>query len=83
MKELIPLKRAVIELTHEAELGDEEGVRRAVKAWQNRLYNGSIPRGLVRKLGRGLFVDLEAWQELLSEKDKGQHNPDRGRPRTK
>jgi hypothetical protein len=83
MKQLIPLKGAVVKLSHEAELGDEEGIRRAVKAWYNRLHNGSIPRTLVRKLGKGLFVDLEVWEEMFSEKDERHNNLGRGRPRTK
>ncbi len=82
MKELMPLRRAVIVLTHEAEPGDEDGIRRAVKAWHNRIQNGSIPRSLLRKLGRGLFLDLENWQEMLSEKNGRQSNLGRGRPRT-
>lgn len=82
MKQIMPLKRAVVELTHEAESGDENGIRRAVKAWQNRAYNGSIPRALLRKLGKGLFVDLEIWQEMLSEKNKRNHDVGGGRPRT-
>ena len=83
MKHLIPLRRAVVELSGEAESEDEEGIKRAVKSWYNRLHNGSVPRSLVRKFGRGLFVDVDAWDQMFSEPSEEHHAVRRGRPRTK
>jgi len=62
----MPLRRFVVEITNEANAGDDISVRKAVKAWHNRLSNGSIPRCVVTKVGRGLFIDIEEWESWLN-----------------
>jgi hypothetical protein len=81
-KNLMPLRRAVVEITNEAKEGDQTGVRKAVKAWHNRLASGSIPRYVVTKLGRELFLDLEAWDQWWEERSQKSASPKLGRPRT-
>ena len=81
MQKLMPLKRAVVVLTHEAEPGDEQGIRKAVKAWHNRLAGGSIPRSLVMRLGKELYLVLDAWEEWLNERLESVPKTGRGRPR--
>ncbi len=83
MKRLMPLRRVVVEVTNEVACDDSEGNRKAIKGWHNRLNNGSIPRHIVTKLGRELFLDLEAWEKWVTEKDRGCHNSAVGRPRAK
>ena len=84
MKCLMPLKRAVSKVTFEADEGDDEHIRKAIRSWHNRLQNGSIPRTLVKKLGRELFLDLQAWEEWLAEHNsQTSSNKKLGRPRTK
>ena len=83
MKRLMPLRRVVVEVTNEVDCNDPEGNRRAIKGWHNRLNNGSIPRHIVTKLGRELFLDLEAWEKWMTEKDQRYHNSGPGRPRAK
>ena len=83
MKRLMPLRRVVIEITNEADPNDPEGNRKAVKSWHNRLNTGGIPRRLVTKLGRQLYLNLDAWEEWLSEKNEAPHSPSPGRPRAK
>jgi len=80
MTRLMPLRRVVVELTHEAPPEDLEKIRRAIKSWHNRLSNGSIPRTIIAKLGRELFLDLGAWEDWLAAKER-QHSKI-GRPRT-
>jgi hypothetical protein len=82
MTRLMPLKRVVTELTHEARSDDPEEIRRKIKSWHNRLNVGSIPRTLIRKLGRELFLDLDAWEEWLAGRSTVAKRPGRGRPRT-
>ena len=81
MTKLMPLKRFVVEVTHEARDGDSDGIRKAIKSWHNRLSNGSIPRALMAKLGRELFLDLDAWQDWMGARggQPGLRSP--GRPR--
>ena len=62
---LIILKRFVCEITHEADEEDTLGRQKAVKAWHNRLANGSVPRKIFKKIGKHLFVDLEAFKEWI------------------
>jgi len=82
--QLMPLRRVVIEVTHEAFPDDVESTRKAIRSWHNRLQNHSIPRTLVKKLGRELFLDLNAWQEWLADSDtQMSSNKKIGRPRTK
>ena len=82
--ELMPLKRVVTQLSHEADPDDQEKIRKAIRAWHNRLHNGSIPRNLVTRLGRELYVKLEAWETWITERD-AQISPIKkvGRPRTR
>jgi len=81
MKRLMPLKRFVVDITMEAKEENEQSVRKVVRSWHNRLANGSIPRKVVTKLGRELFVDLEAWGKWLEERQKESQGKNPGRPR--
>ncbi len=81
MTELMPLRRFVVAVTHEADLDDAIGIRRAVKSWHNRLNNGSIPRSLTVKVGRELFLDLDAWQDWITARGTEWGPTPRGRPR--
>ena len=81
MKHLMPLKRAVCENTHEASPGDLQGIKKAVKSWHNKLSIGSIPREVITKLGRELYLDLEQWEAWL-EGRKGEGSRRSGRPRS-
>ena len=83
MTTLMPLKRAVVEITNEAISNDGESIKRAIRSWHNRLAFGSIPRFLVTKLGRELFLDIEAFENWLDEKDNQNGHSRPGRPRTK
>jgi hypothetical protein len=82
MTQLMPLKKAVVRVTNEAETEDEESIRKAVKSWHNRLAGGSIPRAVVVKLGRELFLDLDAWERWLEARKKQRCYSGPGRPRT-
>lgn len=81
MKKMMPLRRVVTDITCEAVNGDDAGVRRAIKSWHNRLSNGSIPRSIMLKLGRELFLDLDAWEAWWNEKDAQKDKKCLGRPR--
>ncbi len=73
MRRIIPLRRAVVLITNEASADDQQGIKKAVKSWHNKLSIGSIPRDVIKKLGRELFLDLDAWEEWLdgrSQRDK-------------
>jgi hypothetical protein len=83
MKQIIPLRRAVVLITNEASVGDDVGIRKAIKSWHNRLNNGSIPRSVITKLGRELFLDLDAWEEWLAGRVERTHSSRPGRPRTR
>ena len=83
MKEYMPLKRVVVEVTHEAHPGKHHEIRKAIRAWHNRLFNGSIPRGVVVKLGRELFLDLDSWERWLKRQKRQPPPSGPGRPRTK
>jgi hypothetical protein len=81
MRKLMPLKRAVVEVTGEAMDDNPESIRKAIRAWHNRLNSGSIPRHLVAKVGRGLYLDLMEWDSWLSDRrEKKARGP--GRPRS-
>ena len=82
MRKFMPLKKAVVLITHEASPEDPNGIRKAVRSWHNRLAGGSIPRDVVTKLGRELFLDLEAWEAWLSARNNKDPIPKIGRPRT-
>ena len=81
MRKMMPLRRVVTEITCESEKGDDVGIRRAIKSWHNRLANGSIPRNIIVKLGRELFLDLDAWQVWWDERSAKKDNKCVGRPR--
>lgn len=81
MKRLMPLKRFVVDITMEAKEENEQSIRKVVRSWHNRLANGTIPRTVVTKLGRELFVDLEAWSKWLEERQRGSPRKSPGRPR--
>ena len=82
MRKFMPLKRFVVDITMEAKEENEQSIRKVVRSWHNRLANGTIPRTIVTKLGRELFVDLEAWDKWLEERQKGSQKKNPGRPRT-
>ena len=82
MKKMMPLRRVVTQITYEAAEGDDVGIRRAIKSWHNRLANGSIPRHIVIKLGRELFLDLDAWEAWWAETDSKTDRRCVGRPRS-
>lgn len=78
----MPLKKAVVIITNEASADDAVGIRKAVRSWHNRLAGGSIPRDVVTKLGRELFLDLDAWESWLLERRKKIPITKIGRPRS-
>jgi hypothetical protein len=83
MIQLMPLKKVVVDITHQADPKDPESIRRAIRKWHNSLASGTLPRCLVKKLGRELYLRLDIWEQWVSdnqretEKVKG-----RGRPRS-
>jgi hypothetical protein len=84
MQRIMPLKRVVIEITNQASENDPMSVKKAIKKWHNALSNGSIPRDLVKKFGRELYLRLDKWEAWISE-DEQKHELKRmpGRPRSK
>jgi hypothetical protein len=82
MTELMPLRKVVVDLTHEAVRDDTDSIRKAIKAWHNRLSNGSVPKKLVMKLGRSLYLDLDAWENWLKERKENVFYQGPGRPRS-
>ena len=62
---LMPLRRAVVYITNEASIDDEQEIRRAIKGWHNKLSNGSVPRSSFRKIGKHLFMDIVAFEEWV------------------
>lgn len=84
MTHLTPLKRFVVNNTGQAEPDDLVEQRKAVKGWHNKFYQGSVPRTFIKKLGKEFYVDLEAWEKWLSERDSQIPSGNKlGRPRTK
>jgi hypothetical protein len=81
MKKLMPLRRVVTEITCEAAAGDDLEIRKVIKSWHNRLANGSIPRDIITKLGRELFLDLDAWEAWWNERNVEKNRKSLGRPR--
>jgi hypothetical protein len=81
MKKLMPLRKMVVDVTHEASRGDDQEIRKAVRSWHNRLGSGSIPRKVVMKLGRELFVDLDEWELWLETRKNPRSEGKIGRPR--
>jgi hypothetical protein len=81
MKRLMPLRRAVVLITHEASADDEKGIKRSIKSWHNKLSTGSIPREVITKLGRELYLDLEQWEAWLERRTE-EASPRPGRPRS-
>ena len=82
MKEFMPLKRLVVDVTHEAESENPQEVRRAVKRWHNRFSYGSLPRTLVVKIGGELYVDLKALESWLEDQKQKAFYHGPGRPRS-
>jgi hypothetical protein len=82
MPQLLPLKRFVVEITGEAHPDDPQGLQRAVKSWHNRLQTGSIPRSVIEKIGRSLFVDLAAWEEWRLSRRRPTQSTPRGKRRS-
>jgi hypothetical protein len=81
MKRLYPLRRAVVFITNEASPDDQKGIKKAIKSWHNKLAIGSIPREVITKLGRELYLDLDQWEAWLeSRTEEGSRRP--GRPRS-
>ena len=70
MKKYMPLKRVVVEVTHEAHAGKHYEIRKAIRAWHNRLFNGSVPRDVVVKLGRELFLNIDAWESWMKKRNE-------------
>ena len=83
MTEIMPLRKAVVQITHEATPEDSEAIHKALKAWHNRIFNGSIPKTLVIRLGRQLYLDLDAWEDWLMKSKKKVDSRAPGRPRSK
>jgi len=83
MTRLIPLKRFVVKNTGQAGPNDPVERRKAIKGWHNKFYQGSVPRTFIKKIGKELFVDLEAWEKWLEGNNPESSNPGPGRPRTK
>ena len=63
----MPLKRAVCFVTGEADVNDQRGIQKAVRAWHNRLSNGTVPREIFVKIGKCLFMDVERFEKWISE----------------
>jgi len=63
----IPLKRAVCIVTGEADPNDQQGIRKAVRKWHNRLQNGTVPRSIFVKIGRELFLDLALFEQWIAD----------------
>jgi hypothetical protein len=82
MLRIIPLRRAVVLITNEASADDPQGIKKAIKSWHNRLSIGSIPRKVITKLGRELYLDLDAWNAWLEGRSKEVCTRRPGRPRS-
>jgi hypothetical protein len=82
MEGIMPLKKVVVYVTNQADANDQQSIKKAVRSWHNMLANGSLPRSLVIKLGKELYLDLEAWKSWI--KSRNQHNNYKGpgRPRS-
>ena len=61
----MPLKRAVCSVTGEADSNDDQGIRKAVRTWHNRIANGSVPRSIFVKIGRELFLKIDAFEQWV------------------
>ncbi|MGV7225187.1 MAG: hypothetical protein ACQ9MH_27185 [Nitrospinales bacterium] len=48
MREIMPLRKVVVNLTHQADPNDPKSIKTAVRSWHNGLANGTIPRHLVK-----------------------------------
>jgi hypothetical protein len=83
MTRIMPLRRVVVEITHEAPPEDAARIRRCVRSWHNRLSNGTVPRSVITKLGRELYLNLDAWEKWLEEQADQSVKCGPGRPRAK
>ena len=63
---LMPLRMFVVKITGEADAGDDQSIKKAVRRYHNRLANGSIPRSVFRKIGKELFVIIPLFYELIN-----------------
>lgn len=63
---LMPLRRFVVAVSGEADSGDEQAIKKAIRRYHNRLANGSIPRSIFRKIGRELFVDIRGFHYWIN-----------------
>jgi hypothetical protein len=83
MFEIMPLKKVVVNLTHQADPNDPKSIKAAIRSWHNGLASGTIPRRLVKKFGRELYLDLSAWQKWMFDKQQSSKSKIRiGRPRS-
>ena len=83
MIELMPLKKVVVNITHQADPKDPESIRRAIRKWHNSLASGTLPRCLVKKFGRELYLRLDIWDQWVSDnKEESKNIKKIGRPRS-
>jgi len=82
MTRLMPLRRAVVLVTNEASADDQKGIKQAIRSWHNRLATGSIPRTVITKLGRELYLNLDAFEAWFEQRAKEGSRPRQGRPRS-
>jgi hypothetical protein len=83
MERIMPLRRVVVEITHQAAEDDPVSVRKAIRKWHNALANGTIPRSLVKKFGRELYLRLDNWKVWVSDDEQSiDHSKGTGRPRS-
>jgi hypothetical protein len=80
---LVPLRRMVTGITGEAAEDDQQQIQKAIRRWHNRLANGSVPRSLFVKIGRELFLKIDAWNRWIASKQQTVSDRARGRPRTR
>ena len=81
--ELMPLKDFVVKVTHQAGKNEQEEIKKAVREIHNKLFNRSIPRRVVLKIGRNLFVDLQEWDKWVGERKSVDDYRGPGRPRNR
>jgi hypothetical protein len=81
--ELMPLTKVVVNITHQADSENPESIRKAVKTWHNGFANGTLPRCLVKKFGRELYLRLDVWEQWVSGTlEESENIRSRGRPRS-
>ncbi len=60
-----PLDRFVSEDMGEADPKNPTEVREAIRRFHNKLANGSIPRTVIRKIGKHLYVHMGDWKSWI------------------